>query len=74
MSPVEKAALAWWRSHRPVGWTLQEHLEHPKINAGYRDANEALVLAVVQMLREQRATRTRGRDLKAERKAKGARR
>ncbi len=29
---VEKAARAWWRQRRPVGWTRRKHLANPTIN------------------------------------------
>ena len=29
---VQSAALAWWRAHRPVGWTREEHLREPTVN------------------------------------------
>lgn len=26
------AALAWWENHRPVGWSLRQHLDNPGVN------------------------------------------
>ena len=29
---VTDAAIAWWESHRPLGWTLDDHLKTPDVN------------------------------------------
>lgn len=29
---VEKAARAWWKTRRPVGWKESQHLANPTIN------------------------------------------
>jgi len=31
-TPLEKATLAWWRSHRPCSFDETEHLKNPTIN------------------------------------------
>lgn len=43
---VIDAACAWWRSHRPVAFTLKQHLDNPEINAGYTNYAAALARAV----------------------------
>ncbi len=49
LSPVERAALAWWRGHRPVGWSLSMHLKCPLVNVlGGRD--DRLAKAVLKLL------------------------
>ena len=43
---LEKAAIAWWRSKRPVDWSQAEHLKNPTINvATEREAGLALAVA-----------------------------
>jgi hypothetical protein len=29
---IEKAALHWWRMHRPIGWNYRRHVESPTVN------------------------------------------
>lgn len=29
---VSRAALRWWKAHRPVGWTTDQHLAEPTVN------------------------------------------
>lgn len=31
-SGVPTPLLRWWRSHRPLGWSLDEHLNNPDVN------------------------------------------
>ena len=48
---VLKRAQRWWELHRPVCWTLEQHLASPTINvSGEGDA--ALARAVAAMLKE----------------------
>lgn len=54
MTPAERsvirAALHWWRQHRPVGWSKRKHLEHPMVNIpAFR---LELARAVVRLLKE----------------------
>lgn len=44
-SPVEKAALTWWRSKRPLAWSEAEHLANPKINTVLSEQRVALAVA-----------------------------
>jgi len=45
---VINAALQWWRSCRPVGWTIRMHLAAPDVNtATHSDANLASVIAAL---------------------------
>lgn len=41
-----QAALAWWESRRPVGYTLREHLDNPTVNARGSKAETTLAAAV----------------------------
>ena len=29
---VLKAAMLWWEAHRPIGYSLTMHLQHPAVN------------------------------------------
>lgn len=29
---VLQSAFRWWRSHRPIGWSLEDHLKRPTVN------------------------------------------
>ena len=29
---VMVSSIKWWEGRRPVGWTLEKHLEHPCVN------------------------------------------
>jgi|WetSurMetagenome_2_1015567.scaffolds.fasta_scaffold1537050_2 hypothetical protein len=44
-SNVERAAIAWWRSRKPLAFTAAEHLENPCINT-QSDAERRLAKAV----------------------------
>lgn len=61
-SLLEKAALQWWRQHRPLAFSEEDHLENPQINVA-TDVEKTLALAVA------RALKTRGTGSLA--KAKG---
>lgn len=40
------AAVTWWKSKRPVGWTIAQHVIDPTINtAGYREKRLARAAA-----------------------------
>ena len=36
MTALEKEAIAWWRMHRPWGWSLTEHIASPTVNTTHR--------------------------------------
>ena len=51
MSPVEKAAVAWWKSKRPVGWSKARHLRTYSVNTT-TEAEHFLSKVVAKMLGE----------------------
>lgn len=50
-SPLEKAALAWWRSHRPCSFSETEHLKNPTINLP-NDSEKKLARSVARTLKD----------------------
>ena len=32
LNAVADAAVAWWVERRPIGWSLELHLKHPRVN------------------------------------------
>lgn len=42
---MQKAALAWWESARPVGWTQAQHAANPTVNQA-QPGDTALALAI----------------------------
>lgn len=32
LTGLQQAALHWWEMHRPIGWTLRQHLDNPRVN------------------------------------------
>jgi len=32
LTPLELAALQWWRFHRPIRWTQAQHIAEPTVN------------------------------------------
>lgn len=43
---VLRAARRWWRGHRPMGWTLGQHIENPAVNCSSQfDVELALAVA-----------------------------
>ena len=52
MTPLEKAALAWWREGRPVAWNEAQHLENPDVNRSMNGAR--LARAVATMVKKKR--------------------
>jgi hypothetical protein len=54
MTPLERAAVKWWRLHRPFSFGLREHLANPTINAGYTPASSDLAKAVAKALQAER--------------------
>jgi hypothetical protein len=51
---VIRAALAWWRGQRPMGWTEAEHLANPTVNTGHSDRSHQLAAAVGGYVKEKR--------------------
>jgi hypothetical protein len=49
-SPLEKAALAWWRGNRPCAFDETQHLRNPTINLG-SDPDMRLARSVARTLR-----------------------
>jgi hypothetical protein len=47
------AAIAWWHSKKPHGWTLEQHLETPHVSLG-PPKEVALAKAVSAYLHAQR--------------------
>lgn len=48
---LREAATSWWRRHRPAGWTLEQHLEEPTVNARGSEGSFRLALAVADHVR-----------------------
>lgn len=43
---VCQAAIAWWRTLRPLGWSLHQHAANPTVNCnGPDECNLALAVA-----------------------------
>lgn len=61
-SPLEKAALAWWRCRRPLDWDESEHLKNPAINTT-TEGEARLARSVARTLK----TRGKGRPQKSKR-------
>ena len=61
-SPLEEAALAWWRTKRPLDWDENQHLKNPTINTTTHD-EARLARSVARTLR----TRGKGRTQKSRR-------
>jgi hypothetical protein len=45
-SNIERAAYVWWLSHRPTGYTEEQHLKNPTINMAGGLADKDLARAV----------------------------
>ena len=56
---LRKAALAWWKANRPVGWSTADHMCHPAVNT-VGEEESRLARAVARMVR-QRARVAKGR-------------
>lgn len=54
MLAVNDAARAWWEGHRPVGWSEEQHIKNPCINAGSTDRSKWLAEAVGRMIELER--------------------
>lgn len=48
-TPVDRAAVAWWRTKRPVIWTEEQHRKSPLVNCTTA-AEKRLANAVADML------------------------
>ena len=44
---VLSAALLWWKGHRPLGWSPEQHLKEPAVNVATAGA-ERLAEAVAR--------------------------
>ena len=44
--------MDWWEGKRPVGWTLEQHLENPTINCAGSIRDEKLAQYVGQHLNQ----------------------
>ena len=49
MTALEKAALNWWKSKRPLAYTKANHLKNPTINC-QNHAQDTLAEAVAKMV------------------------
>ena len=54
-----KKAIAWWKSKRPVSFTLEDHLESPSINIR-NNAGAELAIEVAQTIKEDMVGETIG--------------
>ncbi|MBI4695500.1 MAG: hypothetical protein HY749_15900 [Gammaproteobacteria bacterium] len=52
---IEAAARHWWEQQRPVGWTIEQHLEHPRVNTT-SPSESALAIAVARVIRVEHET------------------
>jgi hypothetical protein len=48
---IANAAREWWYQHRPFGWTVEEHIELPSVNAT-TSAEIELAHAVARMVKD----------------------
>ena len=44
-SPLERAAMQWWRWHRPTGWSMADHIAQPYVNVDTEHYHLATVCA-----------------------------
>lgn len=44
---LEEALRGWWKAHRPVGWTEDQHRSCPHVNLA-TDAEKALATALLR--------------------------
>lgn len=47
---IVRAAVLWWEAHRPLSFTLEEHLEHCTVNTCY-EPEKNLARAVANAVR-----------------------
>jgi hypothetical protein len=45
LTELELAARAWWRSRRPVRYSLSDHLKNPTVNTNSRAETELALMA-----------------------------
>jgi hypothetical protein len=48
----KKAAVAFWKGHKPVSFTEEEHLENPTVNAWATDSEKRLCEAIGLCIKE----------------------
>jgi len=53
---VIAAAVAWWESKRPVGWTTAAHLRSPLVNT-CTDAEASLAVVVARLVTGRRRSK-----------------
>jgi hypothetical protein len=57
---VVAEAIIAWRGHRPVGWTVDQHVENPTINCT-RDSEKGLAVAVANYMKHLKTLRKTGK-------------
>jgi len=57
LTSLERAALKWWKGHRPLGYSEAEHLANPQINLLDRHREGALAMAVAELVKRRNAER-----------------
>ena len=45
------AAISWWHMHRPIDYTLQQHIENPSINTA-TDPEKQLAIHVAGYIKK----------------------
>ena len=45
---VVRAAMNWWRSRRPLAFSLKDHLENPTVNTTLKESALARACAAIQ--------------------------
>ena len=53
MTPIERAAYAWWKNRRPLVYSEAEHLRNPTVNT-CTDGEARLARAVARMRKERK--------------------
>ena len=47
------AAISWWHMHRPIDYTLQQHIENPEINT-FTDSEKQLAISVAGYVKKRK--------------------
>jgi hypothetical protein len=55
-SKVEREAVRWWRSKRPIAWSETRHLANPTVNT-CTDSEKRLATHVAVMLTDRKVKR-----------------
>lgn len=53
MEAVVEQANRWWKSKRPVSWSVKTHLENPTVNCGFYSKDLALAVSNLDALNEE---------------------